>query len=64
MLVKEVTSRGMLTLEKIGNMSRCSRVYIKAYYLLNLGIGLNGEVNDGNVGNVGTDKRRGRNDNI
>ena len=54
----------MLTLEKIGNMSRCSRVYIKAYYLLNLGIGLNGEVNDGNVGNVGTDKRRGRNDNI
>ena len=55
-MVKEVTSRDMLMLERIKNMLCRYRAYIEAYYLLVSGIGLNGKVNGENGGNISTEK--------
>ena len=58
-MVKEVTSRDMLTPEKIKKMLHRFSLYIETYYLLDCGVGLIREGNDGNCGNIGTEKIRG-----
>ena len=45
-------------------MSHRSRAYIEACYLLDRGIELNGEGDGENGGEIGTEKRRRKNDDI
>ena len=59
MLVKEGTSSDML--EQILNISRRYQAYIQVYYLLDFGVGLNGEGNGDYSGNIGTNERKGLN---
>ena len=63
-LARKVNSKDMLMLEKIHRMLCHYWEYIEAYHLLDHGIGLNGEGNHENSGNIGIDKRRWQNDEI
>ena len=63
-LVKEMTSWDTFTLERIFNISRCLGDKLKLSHILDRGIGLNGEGNYVNNGNISKYERRGQNNKI